>query len=59
MYLVMELLRGGELFDRIFAKKFFQESEAKSILETVTKVVAFLHQKGVSLGSHLLIHQPY
>ncbi|XP_055340481.1 ribosomal protein S6 kinase alpha-2-like isoform X2 [Paramacrobiotus metropolitanus] len=47
VYLIMELLRGGELFDRIFANKYFQEFEAKVILETVAKTVAYLHQNGV------------
>lgn len=57
VYLVMEYLRGGELFDRIFAQKYLQESEAKAIMKVVTAAVAFLHENGVSFFCPLgIIH---
>lgn len=47
VYLVMELMRGGELLDRILRQKFFSEREASSVLYTVTHTVQYLHQSGV------------
>ncbi|XP_076030567.1 ribosomal protein S6 kinase II isoform X2 [Oratosquilla oratoria] len=47
VYLVMELLKGGELLDKILRQKFFSEREASAVLETVTKAVQYLHQNGV------------
>ena len=32
VYMVMELMRGGELLDRILQQKFFSEKEAASVL---------------------------
>ena len=47
VYLVMELLRGGELLDRILAIQRMSESEASNILRTVVSAVAYLHGHGV------------
>lgn len=46
-YIVMELMKGGELLDRILKQKYLSEREAAMIMETVAKTVDFLHQKGV------------
>ncbi|KAF8773950.1 Ribosomal protein S6 kinase 2 alpha like protein [Argiope bruennichi] len=35
VYLIMELLHGGELLDKILSKKYFNEREASSVLEVV------------------------
>jgi len=45
---VTELLRGGELLDKILRQKFFSEREASAVLETLAKTVHYLHAKGVS-----------
>ncbi|XP_061103182.1 ribosomal protein S6 kinase alpha-1 isoform X2 [Conger conger] len=47
VYLVTELMRGGELLDRILKQKFFSEREASSVLYTITKTVEYLHSQGV------------
>ncbi|XP_046885897.1 ribosomal protein S6 kinase alpha-2 isoform X2 [Hypomesus transpacificus] len=47
VYLVMELMRGGELLDRILHHKCFSEREASVVLCTITKTVEFLHSQGV------------
>uniref|UniRef100_A0A8C1PNH9 Ribosomal protein S6 kinase n=1 Tax=Cyprinus carpio TaxID=7962 RepID=A0A8C1PNH9_CYPCA len=47
MYLVTELMRGGELLDRILKQKFFSEREASAVLHTITKTVEYLHSQGV------------
>ncbi|XP_062376181.1 ribosomal protein S6 kinase alpha-2 [Sardina pilchardus] len=47
VYLVMELMRGGELLDRILHQKCFSEREASAVLCTLTKTVEYLHSQGV------------
>uniref|UniRef100_A0A673ZIU9 non-specific serine/threonine protein kinase n=1 Tax=Salmo trutta TaxID=8032 RepID=A0A673ZIU9_SALTR len=47
VYLVTELMRGGELLDRILKQKVFSEREASSVLHTITKTVEYLHAQGV------------
>ncbi|KAJ8926219.1 hypothetical protein NQ314_021428 [Rhamnusium bicolor] len=46
-YLVLEYLKGGELFDRIRKKSKFTESEASSILRKLVSAVSFMHSRGV------------
>lgn len=47
VYLVMELLRGGELLDRILTLHQMSEYEASAVLKTVVSAVAYLHEHGV------------
>ncbi|KAG8189657.1 hypothetical protein JTE90_018505 [Oedothorax gibbosus] len=47
VYLVMELLQGGELLDKILSKKYFNEKEASSVLEVIARTVKYLHDNGV------------
>ncbi|KAK6489845.1 ribosomal protein S6 kinase alpha-2 isoform X2 [Huso huso] len=47
VYLIMELMRGGELLDRILRQKCFSEREASAVLCTITKTVEYLHSQGV------------
>uniref|UniRef100_A0A8C6KSR2 non-specific serine/threonine protein kinase n=1 Tax=Nothobranchius furzeri TaxID=105023 RepID=A0A8C6KSR2_NOTFU len=47
VYLVTELMKGGELLDRILRQKFFSEREASAVLFTITKTVDYLHCQGV------------
>uniref|UniRef100_A0A4W5LXS2 non-specific serine/threonine protein kinase n=1 Tax=Hucho hucho TaxID=62062 RepID=A0A4W5LXS2_9TELE len=47
VYLVTELMRGGELLDRILKQKIFSEREASAVLHTITKTVEYLHAQGV------------
>lgn len=46
-YLIMEHLKGGELFDRIRQKTRFLESEASAILRKLVSAVSFMHARGV------------
>ncbi len=46
VYLVMELMRGGELLDRILQQKCFSERETSAVLCTITKTVEYLHSQG-------------
>lgn len=47
VYMVMELMHGGELLDRILKHKSLSEREAAHIMYTITTTVAFLHEEGV------------
>ncbi|KAA0716925.1 Ribosomal protein S6 kinase alpha-3 [Triplophysa tibetana] len=47
VYLVTELMKGGELLDKILRQKFFSEKEASAVLHTITKTVEYLHAQGV------------
>lgn len=49
VYLVTELMRGGELLDRILSKSHFNEQEASIVMETITNTVHYLHHNGVNL----------
>uniref|UniRef100_A0A665XBU6 Ribosomal protein S6 kinase n=1 Tax=Echeneis naucrates TaxID=173247 RepID=A0A665XBU6_ECHNA len=46
-YLVMELLGGGELLERIKRKKLFGEAEASQLLQSLVSAVSFMHEAGV------------
>ncbi|KAL7983718.1 hypothetical protein Chor_000594 [Crotalus horridus] len=48
VYLVTELMKGGELLDKILRQKFFSEREASAVLLTITKTVEYLHAQGPS-----------
>ena len=47
IYIVMELCKGGELFDRIVAKSHYSEKEAASTFRTMMRTVAHCHNLGV------------
>jgi len=47
VYLVFELMRGGELVDKLIRQKFFSEREARAVMERVVSAVRYLHQNGV------------
>ena len=49
VFLVTELMKGGELLDKILRQKFFSEREASAVLQTITKTVHYLHSQGVSI----------
>lgn len=47
VYLVLELLRGGELLDRLLQRRNFTEREAAEVIHTIASVVHYLHENGV------------
>ncbi|XP_054978969.1 ribosomal protein S6 kinase alpha-6 isoform X3 [Sorex araneus] len=47
VYLVTDLMKGGELLDRIIKQKCFSEQEAGHVLFVITKTVDYLHCQGV------------
>ncbi|CAK0838360.1 unnamed protein product, partial [Prorocentrum cordatum] len=44
---VLELCEGGQLFDRIRARGYYEEPKAAVVVRQVLEAVAFLHSKGV------------
>lgn len=49
MFMVMELMRGGELLDRILKHKSLSEREAAVIMHTLASTFTFLHEEGVGV----------
>ncbi|XP_053057395.1 ribosomal protein S6 kinase alpha-6 isoform X1 [Acinonyx jubatus] len=47
VYLVTDLMKGGELLDHILKKKCFSEREASDVLFVIIKTVDYLHCQGV------------
>ncbi|XP_041051530.1 ribosomal protein S6 kinase alpha-6 isoform X3 [Carcharodon carcharias] len=59
VYLVSELLKGGELLDRLLRQKYFSEREASAVLFTITKTVEYLHCQGLRGENGLLMTPCY
>lgn len=47
-YLVMERMSGGELFDRIVAKLYYNEKEARDVCKTLLDAVNYCHENNVA-----------
>ena len=47
-YLVMELMRGGELFDRILEYKIFAEWQARTTVRGMLRALEHMHKKRVA-----------
>ncbi|XP_062239036.1 calcium/calmodulin-dependent protein kinase type 1D [Platichthys flesus] len=47
LYLIMQLVSGGELFDRIVEKGFYTEKDASTLIRQVLDAVNYLHKMGV------------
>eukprot|EP01041_Mallomonas_annulata_P009274 gene9274-19252_t len=47
MYIVMEMLKGGELFERIVGKPRFTEADAAKLIRPLLESVAYLHDLGI------------
>jgi calcium/calmodulin-dependent protein kinase I len=47
MYIVMEKLVGGELFERIVGRPRFSEDEAAKLIRPLLESVAYLHDLGI------------
>eukprot|EP00475_Leptophrys_vorax_P033277 TRINITY_DN5207_c0_g1_i1.p1 TRINITY_DN5207_c0_g1~~TRINITY_DN5207_c0_g1_i1.p1 ORF type:complete len:470 (+),score=133.24 TRINITY_DN5207_c0_g1_i1:1404-2813(+) len=47
IYIVMGLVKGGDLFDRLTQRKRFDEHTARSIVEKLLKTVQYLHDYGI------------
>jgi len=47
LYLVMELVTGGELFDKIVEKGAYTEAEASTLVKKIVSAVEYLHSIGI------------
>jgi len=47
IYIVMELLKGGELFEHICEKETFSEKEAQEVIRPVFDALIYCHKLGV------------
>jgi len=47
IYLVLELLAGGELFDRIVEKESYSENEAAETIRPLVDALRYCHQLGI------------
>ncbi|XP_049922178.1 calcium/calmodulin-dependent protein kinase IGb isoform X1 [Epinephelus moara] len=46
-YLVMQLVSGGELFDRILDRGVYSEKDASNVIQQVLQAVSYLHDNGI------------
>lgn len=47
LYMVLQLLTGGELFDRIVKKRCYTEEEAANVIRQVARACEYMHENGV------------
>ena len=47
VHLVLEYLKGGELFDKIQSKGGYSEADAARVMNRLLEVVVFCHHKGI------------
>ena len=47
IYLVLELLNGGELFDRIMRKGQYSEMDACILMKNLLSALSYLHSRGI------------
>lgn len=47
IHMVTELLKGGELLDRILKKKQLTEGEVREIMKVLISAMQYLHDQGV------------
>lgn len=47
MYLVMELCKGGELWELLKRKRYFMEEEAKVVMRSLAEVVVYMHDNDI------------
>ena len=46
-YLVMEVMDGGELFDRIVQKSYYNEKEARDVVKILLEAINYLHVRNI------------
>ncbi|NDW60331.1 protein kinase, partial [Yangia sp. PrR004] len=47
LYIVLELMTGGELFDRIVEKETYNEKEAAEVIRPIVDAIRYCHSMGV------------
>ncbi|KDO20508.1 CAMK protein kinase [Saprolegnia parasitica CBS 223.65] len=47
IYIVCDLVEGGDVFDRLVAKESYTEREARDLIKTLLETIAYCHDQGV------------
>ena len=47
IYLVLEYLAGGELYEEIMEKEIYTEEEARNIISPIIDAIRYLHECGI------------
>jgi serine/threonine protein kinase len=47
-YIIMELMTGGDVFDRIVSMKHYSEADARDLLKILLESVSYMHESGVA-----------
>jgi len=47
LFIVMELMKGGELYEEIVRRKSFTEKDASHIMKQLISALAYLHERGI------------
>ncbi len=47
-YLLMELVTGGELFERIVQKSVYSERDAREVIRTMTEAIGYCHERNIA-----------
>ena len=47
IYLILELMTGGELFDRVVDKEHYSEKEAADTIRPVVDAIKYCHSLGI------------
>lgn len=48
VYLITEICKGGELFDKIVAQDYFKEDYAKKVFQQILKAINYCHAQNVA-----------
>lgn len=48
VFLVTEICKGGELFDRIVEKEFYTEPDAATLFEQILRSINYIHSQGIA-----------
>lgn len=63
IYIVMELVRGGDLFERVVQRNHYSEDNARTLMQALLSAVKYLHDKGIVhrdlKPENILLTDPY
>jgi len=48
IYLILELVTGGELFDQIVSRGVYSERDAAQVVSQILEAVSYMHQNGIA-----------
>jgi calcium-dependent protein kinase len=48
VYIITEICRGGELFDKIVEVEFFSEEQAAVLMKQILRAINYIHSQGIA-----------